>query len=244
MELIFLIFVISLFSLIQSIFGIGLLIFGTPTLLIYGFSFIEALNILLLPSISISFLQVFGSSLRKHKEIINLKYYFYIYCIPFLIIGLFIVQINYENLDFKKFIGITLICLTAIRLLNTKISYLNLNSERYYIGINILIGIIHGITNMGGSFLSLFVSNLFQTDKQKIRYLIAYCYLVMGIIQLIFIQIFFTTQVTFLNFFYMIIGIAIFQIFGNKLLKTISNFNYQKIISLIIFIYGLILIIG
>jgi len=52
-----LIIVIVVFSFIQSIFGIGLLLFGTPTLLLFGYSYSETLWILLPCSIVISLIQ-------------------------------------------------------------------------------------------------------------------------------------------------------------------------------------------
>ena len=45
-------------SAIQSLFGVGVLLFGTPVLLLLGYSFIESLLILLPVSISINILQI------------------------------------------------------------------------------------------------------------------------------------------------------------------------------------------
>lgn len=58
MEL-YLILIIALFSIIQSIFGMGLLVFGTPTLLLMGYPFGEVLSILLPPSLTISAIQFY-----------------------------------------------------------------------------------------------------------------------------------------------------------------------------------------
>ena len=54
---------------IQSIFGIGLLLFGTPTFLILGYDFINTLNFLLPISIAISSLQLinFKTQLKKNN---------------------------------------------------------------------------------------------------------------------------------------------------------------------------------
>ena len=43
MEFYTLVFFIILYSLIQSVFGIGLLVFGTPTMLLMGYSYTETL---------------------------------------------------------------------------------------------------------------------------------------------------------------------------------------------------------
>ena len=228
----------------QSVFGIGLLIFGTPTLLLLGYTFIETLNIILLPSISISFLQIVNSrnevddSLRKYKRL------FIIYCIPFLLMGLFFIKFNYQLIDFKFYIGLILIIITLIRVGSSENKFIS-NFLLSYLKISyIFIGILHGITNMGGSFLSILASSIYSESKQKTRYLIAYCYFIMGLIQYIFIQIFFGDNFNPYSIIYMLIPILIFQSFGNKLIDYISNIQYQKIISYIILFYGVLLLIN
>ena len=50
--------VVVVFATVQSLFGVGLLVFGTPTLLLLGYSFESTIAVLLPASITISFLQV------------------------------------------------------------------------------------------------------------------------------------------------------------------------------------------
>ena len=66
-ELIVIVFLI----IVQSIFGVGLLLFGTPTLLILGYDFANTINILMPVSISISLMQFFRSKIsdRKFKQV-------------------------------------------------------------------------------------------------------------------------------------------------------------------------------
>ena len=59
------ILIISFLILLQSIFGVGLLLFGTPTLLYYNYSFSETLFILLPISITISIIQFFSSKSKR-----------------------------------------------------------------------------------------------------------------------------------------------------------------------------------
>ena len=58
---IFELLIISIFCFFQSVFGVGLLLLGTPTFLLMGYNFFEVLNILLPYSILISFLQISSS---------------------------------------------------------------------------------------------------------------------------------------------------------------------------------------
>src|SRR5689334_5010852 len=53
--------IVGTLSVVQSLFGIGLLVFGTPSLLLLGYSFADTLAILLPASITISVLQVLSS---------------------------------------------------------------------------------------------------------------------------------------------------------------------------------------
>ena len=50
--------IVALFSTVQSVFGVGLLVFGTPTLLLLGCSFEETIAYLLPSSALISVMQV------------------------------------------------------------------------------------------------------------------------------------------------------------------------------------------
>ena len=85
--------IISLFSFIQSIFGIGLLLLGTPTFLLLGYSYFEVLNLLLPFSIIISAFQIFFSKNTDKKFI----YRILIFSIPLVIFGLFIAKLISDN---------------------------------------------------------------------------------------------------------------------------------------------------
>ena len=58
-----------------------------------------------------------------------------------------------------------------------------------------LIGVIHGLTNLGGSLLTILSSVINKDDKFKTRYCIAYGYLIMGVIQLLVIFFFFNPNI-------------------------------------------------
>ena len=88
---------IIFFIIIQSVFGVGLLLFGTPSLLILGYDFANTINILMPISITISTLQFLKSKIKDQKFINE----FNLYCLPFLIFILFI-ALKFKNiLDFK-----------------------------------------------------------------------------------------------------------------------------------------------
>lgn len=49
---------VAIFAIIQSLFGVGLLVFGTPTLLLLGYPFADTLAVLLPASLTVSLLQL------------------------------------------------------------------------------------------------------------------------------------------------------------------------------------------
>ena len=63
----------------QSVFGVGLLLFGTPFFLMIGYDFISTLAIILPVSVLISFLQIIYKSHLNKKLIFEYN----IYCITF-----------------------------------------------------------------------------------------------------------------------------------------------------------------
>ena len=224
--------IIILLSIFQSIFGIGLLLIGTPTFLLLGYNFFDVLNILLPFSIPISFLQVMYS--KEINSGFNKK--ILLYCIPPLIFSLFVL-VEYENsINFILLTSFTIIFFSIINLSQFKNVIFNNNSNKRINISLILLGLIHGFTNLGGSFLTLICANL---DKQKklMRHNIASGYLILGTIQLLFINIFYKTLVI-SNLYYLYIPIASFfvaQYFYNK----INSQLFSKILNITVLLYGI-----
>ena len=106
----------------------------------------------------------------------------------------------------------------------------------------IFIGLVHGITNMGGGFLALFSSSLFK-DKKVIRSSIAYGYLLMGLLQYIFLLIFVENVYRNDIFLFMLISIFSYYILGKPSFSKISNDLFQKLITYIVIVYGVSVII-
>ena len=115
MQLILEISIITILIIVQSIFGVGLLLFGTPSFLLLGYDFANTINILMPVSILISLIQFFRSKIKDRNFIIQYN----IYCLPYLIVFL-ILALKFSNLiDFKLFVAILLI-FSSILILNKK----------------------------------------------------------------------------------------------------------------------------
>ena len=221
--------IIILLSIFQSVFGIGLLLIGTPTFLLIGYNFFDVLNLLLPFSITISLLQVIYSkeiNSKFNKKIL-------LYCIPALILALSIL-VKYENdIDFILLISFTIIFFSIINLSKFKNTIFD-NNKRINLGL-IILGLIHGFTNLGGSLFTLICANI-NKQKKIIRQNIASGYLIFGTVQLLFINIFYKT-LTVSNLYYLYIPIISFfiaQYFYNK----INNELFSKILNVTILLYG------
>ncbi len=238
MELFFEILIIAVLVAIQSVFGVGLLLFGTPSLLLFGYDFANTINILMPVSITISALQFFKSKISDKKF---LKEY-NLFCLPFLIIFLFIA------LKFKYFFDFTL--LVAILLILSSILILN---KRRFSSFKVIffklkrlvligIGCVHGLTNMGGSFLAIYSTLVSRNVKEIARYYICYGYLIMGILQYILVLIISYNLLHFEKLYYVFLALIIYFPI-QKIFKKINDKKFSKYINIIALSYGLLILI-
>ncbi len=223
---------------IHSIFGVGLLLFGTPSLLILGYDFANTINILMPVSICISSLQFFKSKVKDKNFIKSYN----IYCVPFLIICLIIaLKLNYI-LDFKLLVALILVVSTILILNINRFLTFKKTFFKFKNFILIVIGSVHGLTNMGGSFLAIYSNLLSKNIKEVARYYICYGYLVMGIFQyLIVISISFE-DLNFEKLYYLLIALVIYFP-TQKIFRNIDDRKFSKYINIIALIYGFLIIV-
>ena len=231
---------IIIFALIavQSIFGVGLLLFGTPSLLLLGYDFANTLNILIPVSITISAVQFFKS---KVKDRIFIKDY-NIFCIPFLIIFLFIaLKFNYL-FDFRFLVALLLIFSSVLILNKKKFSSFKQMIFKIKNLILIVIGLIHGLTNMGGSFLAIYSTLISKSIKEVTRYYISYGYLIMGTIQYLMV-LFLSYDLLIFNKIYYVFLALIIYFPAQKIFKNLNDRKFSKYLNLIALIYGLSILV-
>ena len=225
-------------SVIQSIFGVGVLLFGTPLLLIFGYDFVNTLTILLPISIAINLLQ-----LIKHYQYIDFDFYkkISIYTIPIVVLFLFIGVSN--NINIGLLIGIFLLFVALKNSVIKVESFLEkwIKYERSYL---VIMGGVHGLTNLGGSLLTAIVHGK-NYPKDQARITIAACYATFAIFQLITLFILglssdlsYGEHISFLQ-----IGVVIFLLTEEILYRQINNQRYNQIFAAFLFISGLLLII-
>ena len=143
---------IFLLSIFQSVFGVGLLLLGTPFFLFLDYSFLSTLSLLLPTSITISFIQfIYSKNIDKVFVADTNKF-----CLPFVIIFIYLTLSFKELINFKYWVTLLLILSSLIIILKPIfLSFLN-KLKTYRKPLFVMIGIIHGVTNMGGSFFYLY----------------------------------------------------------------------------------------
>ena len=197
--------IITFLIIVQSIFGVGLLLFGTPSFLLLGYDFPNTINILMPISILVSLLQFTKSKIKDKKFIREYNYY----CLPFLVLFLFL-ALKFRNLvDFKFFVALLLIFSSIVILNKRKFSSFR---EIFFKSKKIIlvgIGTIHGFTNMGGSFLSVYSTLISKNIKEVSRYYISYGYLIMGLIQYFLVLFLASETLNFSKLYYALIVLII-----------------------------------
>ena len=143
--------IIIILCVFQSVFGVGLLLFGPPLFLMIGYDFSSTLAKILLVSVLISFLQIIYKSQLNKK----LTTEYNVCILPFLIIFL-ISSIKTSYFDIKIFVSVLLIISSLIALMKNKIYSFKKYILSYRKYILIYIGYIHRLTNMGEAFYQYF----------------------------------------------------------------------------------------
>ena len=244
MDLSLIFFFLFVLVVIQSIAGIGILVIGTPLLLIFNQDFVVILSILLPLSVTTSFsnLVYFNYKYKNKIKIDNeIKNYFFFICIPAIFLGLLLLKEFKNIINFKYLVSFIIFTSILFSNFKNKNKFINLNSEKIIL---FVVGIIHGVSNCGGSLLSLFLSN--KSKMKFSRYSITFFYLFLAMFQLImFIILFdynFSIKPDLIIYALSITLLGIF--FGNYITKFINEKIFKQTINVICIYTCIFLIIS
>lgn len=229
--------IILVFSIVQSVFGVGLLLFGTPTFLLLGYSYTETLWLLLPCSVTISLIQV----ITEYKLIQAKKRVFYL-VIPTLVLGLAFVIIFANNINITRLVGVLLLLIGVVRFSSKLQALLSLMVKKHIQIYYIMIGIVHGVSNMGGGPLSILMSTIYS-KKEIIRANVAFVYLILVIFQLAVLSILNNTGLGVDVILLILISLASY-LFTNKFISPkVNDKKYAFILNIIVLSYGVLAII-
>ena len=236
-EIYYLIIVIILFSTIQSIFGVGLLLFGTPTLLLSGYSYSETLWLLLPCSVVISLIQVVGE-----YELIQAKKKAVYLIIPVLVLSLTLVLVYDSTLNITKIVGSMLLMIGSVKFSSKLQIFLRFIIKNHLQVYYIMIGAVHGVSNMGGGPLSILMSNVYST-KERIRANIAFIYLILAMFQIFILYIISKNDFQNRTFILILVSLVTYLFVNKFISKKINNKRYLVLLNTIVLIYGLLAVI-
>ncbi|HFD11597.1 MAG TPA: hypothetical protein ENJ32_03875 [Crenotrichaceae bacterium] len=225
-------------TIIQSVFGVGVLLFGTPLLLLSGYAFLEALTILLPISLAINAIQI----TRYYTEI-DKDFYIKVltYTIPVVVISLFL--LTRLQLNAGLIVGIFLI-FVGLQNYSQKINQMLQVLVRYEKMYLVVMGVVHGLTNLGGSLLTAIVHNK-HLSKHATRATVAAAYATFAFFQIatLFVAAQHLDINVFNNLIYLIFALFIYIVAEEAIYVTIDNQQYRLFFSVFLLVSGIVLIV-
>jgi uncharacterized membrane protein YfcA len=224
-------------SAIQSVFGVGVLLFGTPLLLLLGHGFVRTLTVLLPISISINLIQI-----ALHGRHVDFSLYrrILVYTIPFVVLCL--VWVTEVELNIGFVVGPFLVfvaCKDFSRRVGAMVTSL-MRFERTYL---VVMGVVHGLTNLGGSLLTALVHGRgYDKDTTRVTTAIAYC--TFAVFQLATLIV--TRKLAHVDGLqevaYVGAGIMVFGIVDQLVYVNIDNRKYKSLFAAFLFASGCLLL--
>jgi uncharacterized protein len=171
---------VATLAVVQSLFGVGLLLFGTPVLLLLGLPYDGVLSYLLPCSIVVSTLQVATSGGLMLEPI---RRQFLVITVPAVLVATVAALIFGRPHQIRIVVGVMLLVTAVIRLGRLQ-NLLRRVVRRQKRLLMLGLGVVHGLSNLGGGMLTVIVGSSFE-DKVSIRRHIAFAYGSMTAIQLV-----------------------------------------------------------
>ena len=218
--------VIAVLSLVQSLFGVGLLVFGTPTLLLLGASFQEALAVLLPASIAVSLLQASqagnpGAAFWRR---------FGSWCLLPLVATLAIVLAFDLRTSLNLAVAVLLAAFVVLRVrpeIGAGAAAVAARHDRPWL---VAMGVVHGFSNLGGALLLVFAASRHQR-KEQIRGLIAYCYVAFAASQLVVLAVVAPSAFGPVQLLYAAIAAIVFTLVGQRTFAALSAPVFDRLLT-------------
>jgi uncharacterized membrane protein YfcA len=226
-------------SIIQSVFGAGVLLFGTPLLLLFGYEFVDVLIVLLPISLAINLMQII-----KHHAHIDFAFYRNILMLTLPPIAVFLFLVTHVRINIGLLIGLFLLFIafkefsaTVAQLINRMMAF-----EKTYF---LLMGIVHGVSNLGGSLLTALVHHK-DYEKDVARVTVAASYGTFAVVQLLTLGFFSRQQIDVSvpdTGIYMVVGALVFMLSDEMLYNQIDREKYQRIFAIFLALSGAVLVL-
>jgi hypothetical protein len=222
---------------IQSIFGVGVLLFGTPVLLLLGHRFVGALTVLLPISISINALQIARGFRRVDWALFRR---ILVFTIPFVVACLALV------VEVKINIGLLVgpfLLFVALKDFSPKIGAAVASLLRFERSYLVAMGVVHGLTNLGGSLLTALVHGKgYDKDATRVTTAVGYC--TFAVFQIATLVV--TARHVPIDYraraIYVGVGVVVFLVVDRLVYARIDDTRYRRLFAVFLFASGLVLL--
>jgi hypothetical protein len=228
--------VVAALAVVQSTLGVGLLVFGTPTLLIAGYTYPQALAILLPASLAISLLQVWRGGRPDARFILR----FSSWCLVPLALTLVLVLAMNVRAGLNVAVALLLFLFALSRAsasareaARTWMS----GRERPWL---VLTGIIHGLSNLGGATL-IVLSAARHRSKGDIRGEVAFCYTCFAFVQLVVLAALTPDVFGHAQIAYAAVAATLFLTVGQRVFRFTSESVFDGLITVLAVSYAALL---
>lgn len=246
METLIILFLLIPLVSLQTVVGVGVLVIGTPTLMILDYNIIEIFCVLLPVSITTSLINLlliinkidFNERSLIFIDLRNILTNFFFICLPLMTIGLIIITNIYEIIKIEFIVSFFIIFSLIIKKFRSKFFFKIIDRyKRMTLGI---VGFFHGMTNTGGTLLSLILISEDGISKENYRLKMHFFYLLLAVFQLITLFLLNSNILKFNNYFLILPICGV--IFGNLIVKKLDNIIIENTIIILASISSIFLI--
>ena len=232
--------VIGLIVVVQSLFGIGVLFFGTPILMVFGMPFYQILALLLPISFVINAVQTVMGWRQIQWGMVKR----FLLCALFpVVLGTFLLEGINGLFWLPMVIALSLILLSVGYYFNAFPSTIAqwMNHEKTYF---VSLGLIHGLTNLGGPLLSSFMIARFP-DKYISRATTAVCYGVLVFVQFLSLS----SNTTFMaaigiqQLWFVLLALLVFFTANRWLFFRFSDRAFKKVFGGLLLLIAILLVL-
>ena len=219
---------------IQSIYGVGLLVFGTPILLLNGMDFFSVLGFLLPSSIVISVLQIYETRENVIREV-NL--------IPLAIMGILVgvvfLEVNSAPAQMAVIMTVAMFMTATLRSFPKVMKWLSSKLDLYGKTFHFLNAVFHGFSNLGGTLLSVYSTTVYSDKIRAIR-CTAIFYFIYAFSQVITVTLLGNGTVFVQGSMLTPATLLIYLIVGRNSLKLISDKNFYLLSTIFFWVAALV----
>jgi hypothetical protein len=164
---------------------------------------------------------------------------------PAVLLGTFLILVVLKHkIDMRSIVGGMLVVTAVLRLLGPLRQRMQSFVRARLSPLLVLLGLIHGVSNLGGGILTLIVSSVYD-DKHSVRRHIAFGYGLMALIQIA--VLFLTTSVhpdLALWLVLPVLAVLSYVVVGTRVFTRIGEPVYQSSLTALIGIFGILLLVS